>query len=122
MARKRRDRKVSTPLSLWLQKLMKEQKLSVRDLSLIAGVPSSTIYGWVDGAIPSEPALLFAVQRLANRWGVSLGLALTGASDAIELLAEAERALLFEGLVEIRVTKVYSKNSSVLEVKPALKS
>lgn len=70
-----------TPLSLFLDKLLRDNQLSIRDACRIAGISPSVLHGWLCGSYPIYTVV--HLKKLANRFGYSLAEALTGSSDEI---------------------------------------
>lgn len=52
-----------------MNRLMKEKKLSIKELSRLSGVPSSTLHEWLNLRIPKSPV---QVKKVANVLNISL--------------------------------------------------
>src|SRR5690349_21744405 len=72
---------VNTPLSLFLEKLLLENKLTIRSACEIAGCAPSVLHGWLCGSYPRET--VSHLKRLCNHFGYSLAEALTGSPDKL---------------------------------------
>lgn len=68
-----------TPLSIFLQKLLSEKSLTIREACKIAGCSPSVLHGWMHGAYPTDTVI--HLKKLSNHFGHSLSEALTGTSD-----------------------------------------
>src|SRR4051812_33107218 len=68
-----------SPLSTFLQNLMKEQKLTIREACEIAGCSPSVLHGWIHGSYPTDTVI--HLKTLCNHFGFSLAEALTGSPD-----------------------------------------
>lgn len=75
-----KTRKQESPFRKILCELMEQRGLSVRKAGNIAGVAASTVANWRNGAAPIDH---FALRRLADYLGVTLGYLLTGTPDSI---------------------------------------
>lgn len=107
MPRKKRDTSAKTPLSNFLNKLLKEKDLTTKELGAIAGVAPSVVQGWKDGAMPSEN--VSSLKKLCNHFGYSLSYALTGTTDDIQNddpLKNYVEDDFFEGYAKIKITKL----------------
>lgn len=88
-----------------LTALMKEQRLSLREVSKGCGVPTSTLSEWQSGRSPKNPV---QVAKVAEFLGVSLHRLLFGVEDsrglgAIEKIITDD---LFKGTFEITLKRV----------------
>jgi len=109
----RRARK-DTPFRTILCNFMKAEGLSVREAAKIAQVPPSTLANWRAGAMPDDH---FALRRLAEHFGVTLGYLLTGEPD-LHVNGPPEReAMVHEGKI---LFKGYAK-IIVQEILPRMK-
>lgn len=70
-----------TPLSLFLEKLLEERCLTIREACKIAGCSPSVLHGWLHGAYPTDTVI--HLKRLCNHFGYTLAEALTGAPDRV---------------------------------------
>jgi transcriptional regulator with XRE-family HTH domain len=52
-----------------LKRLMATQKMSLKTLSVEVGLPSSTVHGWLNGAVPKS---LVDLKKIADHFGVSI--------------------------------------------------
>lgn len=70
-----------SPLSIFLERLLKERELTVRDACRIAGCSPSVLHGWLHGAYPTDTVI--HLKKLCNYYGYTLAEALTGSPDKI---------------------------------------
>ncbi len=68
-----------SPLSLFLDELLKKHNLTIREASKIAQCSPSVLHGWLHGAYPTDTVI--HLKALANRYGHTLAEALTGSPD-----------------------------------------
>ena len=70
-----------TPLSYFLQELLSQHNLTIRDACKIAGCSPSVLHGWLHGAYPTDTVI--HLKNLCNYYGYTLTRALTGSEDRI---------------------------------------
>lgn len=68
-----------TPLSQFLQHLLLENDLTIREACKIAGCSPAVLHGWIHGAYPRDTVV--HLKKLCNHFGYTLTVALTGAPD-----------------------------------------
>ncbi len=96
-----------------LSRLLKEKRISLKELSAATGVPSSTLSQWTANREPKKPTQIASV---AKYLGVSLHYLLFGTSDENEAdLASTIRTQdFFSGIFEISVRRVdFGKAQSI---------
>jgi hypothetical protein len=67
------------PLELFLNGLLKDKNLTIREACKIAGCSPSVLHGWLQGAYPTGTVI--HLKKLCNHYGYTLSEALTGAPD-----------------------------------------
>jgi predicted transcriptional regulator len=70
-----------SPLSVFLEKLLSEKNLTIRDACKIAGCSPSVLHGWLQGAYPTGTVI--HLKKLCNHYGYTLSEALTGSPDNV---------------------------------------
>lgn len=107
MARQKRESH-KTPLALFLRRLLKEQDVSILQASRIAGCAPSVLHGWLQGSYPAET--IGKLKRLANHYGYSLALAMSGEPDQLsqqfQLNEHFAQTVVFDGVAKIQITKL----------------
>lgn len=97
-----------TPLAQFLRRVLKEQNLSILQASRIAGCAPSVLHGWLQGSYPAET--IDKLKRLANHYGYSLAVAMSGAPDEIkdtfDLRQHYHETVVFDGLAQIQIKKL----------------
>ena len=98
-----------THLSAFLQKIIKEQNISILQAARIAGCAPSVLHGWLQGSYPSET--IDKLKRLANHHGYSLAVAMSGEPDDIvnnfDIKQHYRETLVFDGLAQIQIKKLH---------------
>jgi transcriptional regulator with XRE-family HTH domain len=89
-----------------LKALLKENGISLRELSKRSGVPVSTLSEWSSNREPKSP---IQTRRVAEALGVSMHYLLFGESDQQEPLAKLFKEDVFNGTFEISVKRVRIK-------------
>ncbi len=111
----KRGRKKKTDTSNdWGQRLldvMKERKLTIRNVAKIAGVSSpSVIDSWIKSSSPSD---LMAVNRLCMELNISFRWLLTGEHEQNERIASVaeifEEVPYFDGMARIVITRLQER-------------
>lgn len=85
-----------------LKQLIKEKRISVRELSRATRIPQSTLNALVQGREPSKPQHLLAI---AKYFSCSVEFLLTGEDKRAPTLEEVLTQELFSGWIKIRVEK-----------------
>lgn len=97
-----------THLAIFLRSLIKEKNISILEASRIAGCAPSVLHGWLQGSYPSET--IDKLKKLANHFGYSLAVAMSGAPDDIANNFRIEQlyneTVVFDGLAKIQITKL----------------
>ncbi len=93
-----------------LQKIMKEKKLSLRELSRHIEVAPSVISGWLKGNSPTD---LILIKNLSEHLGVSFSWLLTGEYEkgtSLPSMSELfEEVQYFDGYARIRIDRLIIK-------------
>lgn len=90
-------------IGVTLQNLLKQQNLSLRELSKRSGVPYTTLQEWTGNRNPKNS---IQVRKVANLLGVSMHFLLFGEEDIHEPLTKLLKEDLFSGTFEITIKKV----------------
>lgn len=97
-----------TPLAQFLRKVLRENEVSILQASRIAGCALSVLHGWMQGSYPAET--IDKLKKLANHFGYSLAVAMSGAPDEIgshfQISQHFSQTIVFDGLAKIQVTKL----------------
>lgn len=107
-----KKKKVQGPFSKILSALMKEKNTTIAQAAKAAGVSSSTIADWKEGASPEN---YLAVQKLAEYFGVSLSFILTGKEEKTQALPTITQVFnegdyLFDGFAKITIQRMIPKH------------
>jgi transcriptional regulator with XRE-family HTH domain len=89
-----------------LKALLKENGISLRELSKRSGVPVSTLSEWSSNREPKSP---IQTRKVAAALGVSMHYLLFGEPDQQEPLAKLLKEDVFSGTYEISVKRVRMK-------------
>ena len=93
-----------------LQKILKEKKLSLRELSRHTEVSPSVISGWLKGNSPTD---LILIKNLSEHLGVSFSWLLTGSNEkgsVVPSMSELfDEQLYFDGYARIRIDRLIVK-------------
>ena len=89
-----------------LQLLLKEKKMSLRELAKASGVPASNLTEWSGNRVPKNP---LQVRRVAEALGVTMHFLLFGEVDSQEPIQKILKEDWFQGTFEITVKKVKVK-------------
>lgn len=93
-----------------LQKILKEKKLSLRELSRHTKVSPSVISGWLKGNSPTD---LILIKNLSEHLGVSFSWLLTGSPEkgtSMPSMSELfEELPYFDGYARIRIDRLVVK-------------
>lgn len=97
-----------TPLATFLQRILREQNISMLEAARIAGCAPSVLHGWIQGSYPSET--IDKLKKLCNHFGYSLAVALSGEPDKIantfNINEYYAQTTIFEGLAQIQIKKL----------------
>ena len=102
----------SLPFSSNLREIMKDRGLTLKDISLLAGVRTSVVQNWVEGKNPHD---LMAVNHLSKRLGIPLATLLLSDEEEIkthtieQMFSESE---FTEGIFKISIKKLSPKRST----------
>lgn len=95
---------------------MAEKDLTIRELSKVSGISSSTIDGWRNGATPAD---YLAVLKVARVLGVSFTFLLTGETEAMDgnlpnpiTSAFDEGEPFFDGYAKIRIQRLIPRHKN----------
>jgi transcriptional regulator with XRE-family HTH domain len=75
---KKTRKKINSPLSANLKKVLAENKLSIRKAAEICGVQASMLHSWLNGAQPQD---MGALLKLCQECGVEFQWLVTGVSS-----------------------------------------
>lgn len=89
-----------------LKKLLKQQGLSLKELSKASGVPISTLGEWANNRNPRNP---IQVKRVSETLGVSMHFLYFGEEDNKEPIQKLLKEELFSGTFEINIRRVNIK-------------
>ena len=95
-------------ISKVLSRIMKERKLSIKELSSMSGVPSSTLHEWVNGRAPRDP---IKAKKLSDALDISLNQLLFDEPDKNETI-QIQSILkedVFSGVFEINIKRIKDK-------------
>lgn len=108
---KKRKATGSLMLSSNLSKIMKERRLTLKEVSHLAGVSISVVESWLSGANPHD---LHSIDRLSQKLGIPFKRLLLGVDETVDVPTSLNQLFdeseLFEGLVKLKVTKLKPKN------------
>lgn len=108
----RRLKSSPNDFSLRLKKLLKERKLTLKEVSALTKIPKSTLHDWTIATVPTD---FLAAKRLARELGVSFSYLMTGESDFVgENICELyERdQVLIDGIAEIKIIRLIAKTKT----------
>lgn len=86
-----------------LKTLISERRLTLKEISLGSGVPTSTIAEWSNRRVPKNPA---QVRKVAKFLGVTTHFLLFGEEDSQEILQKFIKEDIFSGTFEINIKKI----------------
>jgi transcriptional regulator with XRE-family HTH domain len=89
-----------------LSAIIKERRLTLKEIATGAGVPLSTISEWTNNRAPKNP---IQVQKVAGFLGVSMHFLLFGQEDQEEPITKLLKEEVFSGTFEITVKRVKTK-------------
>ena len=95
-------------ISKVLTRIMKERKLSIKELSNLSGVASSTIHEWLNGRSPRDPV---KAKKLADALEMSLNQLLFDEPDKNETIQIQQifKEDVFSGVFEINIKRIKEK-------------
>ena len=93
------DIKIGETLSI----LMKQKRITLKELSTATGVSSSTLHEWKSNRKPKDPA---QVQAVACYLGVTMHHILFGCEDPNETIQQIIKQDIFSGVFEINIKRV----------------
>lgn len=91
-----------TPLSIFLSRELRFSAMSLKEAAAIAGCSPSVIHAWLNGSYPAES--IVALKKLANYFGYSLSLAISGEPDDLQALNGPSPTLAISWVVRFPVT------------------
>lgn len=86
-----------------LRNIIKERRLTIKEIAQGAGIPASTLGEWINNRTPKNPA---QVRKVAEFLGISTHFLLFGEEDRQEPISKIIREDFFQGTFEITVRKV----------------
>jgi transcriptional regulator with XRE-family HTH domain len=92
-----------------LPRIMREKRLSVKELCKKSGVPVSTLHEWMNGRTPRDPV---QAKKVADVLGISLNRLLFDEADFGESinLTQMLKEDVFNGTFEINIKRVKVKS------------
>ncbi|MCM2353724.1 MAG: helix-turn-helix domain-containing protein [Pseudobdellovibrio sp.] len=90
-----------------LKKLLKDRRMTLKEVSTATSVPSSTLSEWLNNRSPKNPEQTLKVAQYLE---VSLHYLLFGEEDHQEPLTKILKEDVFSGTFEINIKRVRSKN------------
>lgn len=94
---------MSTSIGKIFTKIVKEKRLTLKEISKATGVPASTLAEWQTNRTPKNPA---QVQKVARFLGVSLHYLLFGEEDSEEPVQKIFKEDVFSGVFEISIKRI----------------
>lgn len=85
-----------------LEKLLKENNISARELARQTGIPQSTLNNFLSGRGPHKPEQILAI---AKHFSVSMELILFGEDDRPPTLNDVLTEGLFEGWLKVKIER-----------------
>lgn len=92
-----------------LKKLLKQQGLSLKDLSKVSGVPTSTLGEWANDR---NPRSAIQVKKVSEALGVSMHYLYFGEEDRDEPINKILKEDFFQGTFEISIKRVNLKGEN----------
>lgn len=89
-----------------LSAIIKERRLTLKEIATGSGVPLSTISEWTNNRSPKNP---IQVQKVAAFLGVSIHFLLFGQEDREEPITKLLKEEVFSGTFEITIKRVKTK-------------
>lgn len=98
------------PFKNILSDLMKERRLTVKQVASLANVAPSVVQNWLEGKTPHD---LTSVDMLSQKLGIPFRKLLLGLHEAIDAQTTVDQMFdeseFFEGLVRLKITKLKPK-------------
>jgi transcriptional regulator with XRE-family HTH domain len=94
---------MSTQIGKVFSQIVKERRLTLKEISKGTGVPATTLAEWQAGRTPKNPAQVRAAAKFLD---VSLHFLLFGEEDHQEPISKIIREDVFQGVFEITVKRV----------------
>lgn len=98
------------PFKNILSSLMKERRLTVKEVAALANVAPSVVQNWIEGKTPYD---LYAVDRLSQKLGVPFKKLLLGVSETIDAPTAISDLFdatdFFDGLARIKIERLTPK-------------
>lgn len=89
-----------------LKKLLKDRRMTLKEVSQVTSVPSSTLSEWLNNRSPKNPEQILKVAKYLD---VSLHFLLFGEEDQQEPLTKIMKEDFFSGTFEINIKRIHSK-------------
>ena len=86
-----------------LKTLLKQRRMTLKEVSKQTGVPSSTLSEWLNNRSPKNPD---QTRKVAQYLGVSLHYLLFGEEDSQEPITKIMKEDFFSGVFEINIKRV----------------
>lgn len=97
---------MKTQIGKVFTQIIKDRRLTLKEISQAAGVPASTLAEWQSNRTPKNPT---QVRAVANYLGVSLHFLLFGEEDQQEPIQKILKEDIFQGTFEISIKRVNIK-------------
>ena len=94
---------MSTQIGKVFSQIVKERRLTLKEISKATGVAATTLAEWQAGRTPKNPVQVQAVAKFLN---VSLHFLLFGEEDHQEPISKIIREDFFQGVFEISIKRV----------------
>lgn len=99
---------MSLKIGTILSQIIKERRITLKEISRATGVPATTISEWTGNRTPKNPE---QVLKVAKFLGVTLHFLLFGKEDEQEPLQKILKEDFFSGTFEINIKRVKINNS-----------
>jgi transcriptional regulator with XRE-family HTH domain len=90
---------------LVLRKLLKERRMTFKEISRVTGVPATTIAEWANDRTPKNPE---QIRQVAKFLGISVHYLLFGEEDSQDPIAKVFKEDIFSGTFEISIKRIRS--------------
>ena len=97
---------MTTQIGRVFSSIVKERRLTLKEISTATGVPATTLAEWQANRTPKNPTQVRAVAKFL---GVSLHFLLFGEEDGEEPIQRILKDQVFSGIFEISIKKVREK-------------
>ncbi len=94
---------MATQIGKVFSQIIKDRRLTLKEVSKGSGVPATTLAEWQGNRTPKNPN---QVRSVAKFLGISLHYLLFGEEDGQEPIQKIIRKDVFEGVYEIKITKM----------------